>query len=529
MNKTAKLCCLVLTLCIITPMGIGFMMPSSANQEIQYVAGNPADITKDIRNSTSDYYGDYYGDSNNSMWGVIQGLSNVTYLVTTSTPTSTPVVDSDSQTGNFHNDDQDTSMSTSDADFIEYAYSMTYSSLLAGALVLTITTTVDGQTTTEQEYGIYTAYWLKASGKLVIDGSTIVLSDHPNSTYAVSSTDAANTTYTIYSQSTSEYADISGGISLANGTTTYWRNGYSNEEVVFNAIMQPNCSFSIGSYVLERSASGIVSITYSPPMPPSTTEILGNYSNIAVKFNEDGVTIYGLTAADLNTNPMPRVVTSKNMSDWPVTIPFTAMNITSTATEDLLQLYCWSAAIKVGSYESTVNKSLDMSGFWPDMKGYTLRFTNGSTIGNDAQLTIAGYTLDLYPKQGTVVYDGVSYPITGLIITVVNDGQKFYAYLNSSDISSELDQAQWTKVDLNGHWGSIGLATAKMESRTADSFNWLAGSFNLSIEEYAGIGLLTCALTFILTAFIGRRSGEKVFWLLVTSGCVGAVYLVLFL
>lgn len=528
-TKTGKLCCLILTLSIIIPMGVGFIMPSSVSQETNYTPGESSNITNDIRNATSDYYSDYFGDNNNSLWGLYPGLSNVKYLIVGETPTSTPIITADTNTGYFDDADQNTSMSTANADFDKYAYGMEYTGgITPGALIYTHTYTEDGQTVIDQEYGVYSAWWLRTQGKLIVDGEEIEIK--ASDTYAVSSSDLANTNFTIFEQDSSLYADITGGINLANGVSSYWYNGYQNSEVVFNMIIQPTCSVTIGNCIIERSLSGLVSMTYN--LTAETIE-LGNYSNISLKINEEGITLSGLSAADLNVNPASRTITSILKEDWHWYTPFTRVLISSTNTvsgdNDLLQLYCYSAAIKVGSYASTVDKQLDMGGYWAGMKGYTIRFSNGTTIGLDASLTVAGYTFDLYPKTATIVYNGVSYNLTGTTITIVNDGVKFYGYLNSMNITEVLDQSQWTEVDLNGHWGSIGLSAARMVASNSDQFNWIAGTFNISVQEFAGIGLLTSALMFVAAAFIGRRSGMKVFWLMVTSGCIAAVYLVLFL
>lgn len=532
-TKTGKLCCLIITLCIIVPMGVGFVMPSSVSQETTYSPGEASNLTNDIRNATSNYYSDYYGDMNNAGWGILyQGLWDGMKPIKVGMEPETSVnnVKSTVYPAGFPEPTpytpSITTKHTPEGLATNIYYSMVYTGSNATKLSLQkYVNNAVAETTT----GITTAVYVGAENKLVLDGVELQ-PDYSDATtyYKVITVSTADTIFTKYTKQPQNFVVITEGFNIEEGESTYWRNGYENSEAVFNMIMLPNCSFEIGGVTVSRSATGLLSATFG-----GETVNVGNYANAAISFAEDGITIMGLSAGELYENPYNRAVQTIYKENWAVTVPFKTISLSGINTEngdtDLLQLYCYSAAIKIGSYSSTVDKQLDISGYWAGMKGYTIRFSNGTTIGLDASLTVAGYTFDLYPKTATIVYNGVSYNLTGATITIVNDGVKFFGYLNSVNITEDLNQAAWTEIDFDGHWGSIGLSAAKMVASNSDQFNWLAGTFNLSIQEFAGIGLLTAALSFVAAAFIGRRSGMKVFWLMVTSGCVAAVYLVLFL
>lgn len=534
MSNTAKLCAMVITLCIITPLGIGFIMPSSVTQETTYTPDQSSNITNDIRNAESNYYADYYGEMNNAGWGILyHGLWDGMKAIQTGMEPVTSVhnVKSTVYPSGFP---EPTPYSpfiktrvTPEGLSANLYYSMEYTG--TGATKLSLEKYVNGSVA-ETTTGITWAVYVGADNKLILDGVELQPDYSDDTTYYKVITDnISDTIFTKYTKQPQNYVVVTEGFNVIEGESTYWRNGYENSEAVFNMIIEPNCSFSIGGVNVNRSASGLLTVEYN-----GDSRSIGNYANFSMVFNEEGVIVMGLSAGDLAANPYARAVYTLELFDWqPLQIPFEKISLTGTNTEngddDLLRIYCYSSAIKAGSYASTVDKSLDMSGYWEGMKGYTFRFSNGTTIGLDAALTVAGFTFDLYPKTATIVYNGISYNLTGTTITIVNDGVKFYGYLNSVDISEELDQSSWTDVELSGHWGSIGMSAARMIGNNSDQFNWLAGSFNMSVKEFAGIGLLTSALAFVGAAFIGKRSGMKVFWLLVTTGCVSAVYLVLFL
>lgn len=531
MSKTAKLCAMVITLCIVVPLGIGFMMPVSSTQETTYHEGEIRNITSEIRNATDNYYGAYYGDNNNAGWGLyynfwdgitpvqhgMDPVTSVTYRVHSDYPQGFPEPTPYSPFIKTKHSPEGLGNAN---------YSMIYNG--TGTTKLSLEKYVDNvlaETTT----GYTSAAYLQQSSILYLDDVKMQLDYNDTHTYyKVITESTADTTFTKYSNQPQNYVVVTSGFYLDEGAMTYWQNSFDNEEAIFNMIIKPGCIFDIGGVTVSRSIEGVLSMTKD-----GDTRDVGNYENAAIIFNDDGVTMLGLSAADLATNPNTRILQSVTVQDWAVSAPFERLQLVGTNTESgatkLLTLYCYSANIKVGTYSSTIDMDLNVSGYWAGMKGYTIRFTNGTTIGNDATLTVAGFKLDLYPRTATIVYNGVAYALTGATITIVNDGVRFYGYLNNANISDDLDQAEWTEIELGGHWGSIGMDAAQMMASNSDNYIWKAGLFNLDVHQFAGIGLATAALAFVGAAMIGRRSGEKVFWLLVCTGCVGAVYLVLFL
>jgi len=532
MTRTPRLCILIIVICIITPIGIGFMMPQTISQDREYNTGTVSTISSDIRNVENDYYGEYTGDLNNSQWGINPGLyEGITYIEQSTSPNSTPAIRSidDTANGGFR-------IGTTIYDHIEtnvypyvtwtrYAYSMNYFG--TGATKLSLIYSEGG--VTHYYVGYTTAIYLPSLNKLILDSTELELNREIQ--YTVSTSSVANTQYHHYIKSVDNYNVITSGVNINEGESTYWQNGYTNYAITVNAAMSPGASFKMGEFTFSRGSDGFLTVTRTVPGETQSME-MGSFNQISILIDEDGLTVSGLSSAAISDNPNNRVIVKQQ---WPYDYSlgaFDKLQFQGINTEDgdtgLLTIYVYSTMIMVGKYEATENFTIEMKNYYStNMEGYAIRFFNASTVSEDAHLQIAGHDFLLY-SGGKIVYDGIEYSLTGSTFTVVNDGVNFFAYLNGVSIDG-LDQSIWSQVQLLGNWGSIGVSIAPMTSSVSDRYEWTAGLFTLSEKEFAGIGLLAAVASFVLAALIGRRSGEKIFWLLITAGCCGTVYLALLL
>ena len=526
MLNTTRLCVIIIIACIITPIGVGFMMPSSVTQEKEYITGDAATITNDIRNTQNDYFGEYKGDLNNSGWGLYIGLNDyIDYAVYSMMKTSTPKINAydDTSHGGFrvgatYKANIQTNVSPY-VDWVGYAYYMIYNGSDAAKLTLSYT---DGTTITQT--GISEAIYFPSNNLLVLDGTEMDL--NPEIQYTVSTPAAADTEYHRYVKMVDYFNDITAGANIEEGQTTYWQNGYLNNEIIINAQLEPTASFRFGDFTVSRASNGFITVSRSI-IGGSQSVSIGSFNQICLDLATDGLTIYGLSEAEISANPLTRITTE---TVWPYSYsmqPFERLAFTGINTEDdgeaLLNLYIYSAYIKVGTYQATANKDIDMKNYYGNsMIGYSVRFYNASTVRSGAYLEVAGEKFDIY-SGGKIVYKGLEYNLTGTIFSIVKDGLNFYAYINGEVIDGA-DQSQWTSVDLKGNWGSIGMSIAPMTASSYDQYNWTAGLFSINEKQFAGIGLAVAALSFAGCAFIGKRSGEKVFWLLIVSGCCAAFY-----
>lgn len=523
-TKTQKQCLLVITISIIAPMLAGFFLPQSTTTETAYETGQISTITNDLRNSETDYYGNYSGEMNNSQWGSYPGFNdNVHFIETTNQPNSTPLSSVTTETGGFTIDINGApaavdSIDTDESYFTDYCYQMIYTGSDSNKLSVA-----------DYRYGVpvyssgheSVAYYPSA-GKFYVDGE-----EQPSEyrRFVALSNSPSDTNYITHKHSTTEYAVLSSGVNVNQGMTATWQNGYVNSSVQIVASLEKTASFMLENITFLRDSSGLVTVS-----DLSGTARIGNYPQILISISEDnGITVSGLAAASLSTDPSSRIITTKTLSAFSISIPFSTLSVTSINTvsndQDLLALYVCQAAVKMGSYKSTNDVTVKMADYYPELKGFSIRFNNGSTVGSNAKLTVCGHVFDVY-SNGSVVYDGIEYNLTGTIISVVNNGVDFWAYINGVAIK-DASQDSWSIVELSGNWGAIGVSIAEMQANSYDHFDWTAGMFALNQKEFAAIGLLAASLMFVIAAFIGRRSGEKMFWLLITSGCCAAVYLVL--
>lgn len=511
--NTSRLCVIILMACIVTPIGVGFMVPQGTEQVREYNTGDTSNISNTIRNNQADYSSDYTGELNNSLWGNIPGYSSGDVIWTgTENSTSAPFV-SLSENTTWSYDYIDTSMPY----FSSYGYRMDADT----GTSLTMLSTAPGGTVTAKS--ISSAVYIPAANLMVIDGDNVFI--QAGYSYKVTTSDPSTVTYSMY-QKTNTFKDLSSGVIIIGRNDTKWQNGYNNYNVVFNLNLRLNGAITIAGIEISRSAEGVVSASYDNGDNTTTSVQIGNYDYVTMEIDhDDGVTFYGLSDGALSDSPWNRIINTvaigdhDNITSWPVT--------SITLSSAYAKAYVSSAEIVVGKYSATIDKSLSMSDYYPNMEGYALRFTNGSTVSSGAELVISGVTFPIY-SGGIIVYKGVQYTLSGMIITVVNDGYNFYLNLNSMPIEGA-DQSKWDQISFNGNWGSIGVSISEVSGSVSDVFVWSSGLYGLTMESFAAIGLAVAVGSFILCALIGRRSGEKVFWLLITSGCCAAVYLVMLL
>lgn len=531
MMSTKRLCILIIVVCLITPLGVGFMLPQSTEKVITYETGNTASITSDIRNNTEDYTVDYYGETNNSLWEM-GGINSVARWDVTDNANSTPFYDYEAETG----------VSLWDYDYIDtsmaYFSGAGYVMSRGTAYDLTVTITLpDGSVTTASASR---AYYIPATNFVhyrdgSVNGIYVYLGD--GTKCKITTNDVSHTIYGLYKNSTTQWKDLQQGVTFNNlYYSTNWYNGYKNYGLVMNLIMEPGSQIELslqGVLTLSRTAEGMT--TYS--ITGGTTQNLGNYRYIAVQIDTEGATIYGLSEGRISDSPWDRIITSKHV-DWTpeyypdYTWPFMTMEVILRDTLDsdnnpTVRAYVYSATTVVGKYTVTIDKTIDMNNYYVDMDGFAMRFTNGTTVKAGAELVVCGVSLPV-TDGGTITYGGIKHAITGMIITIVNDGNNQYANLNNIRIEGA-DPATWSSVTLQGNWGSIGVSISELSGHITDVFHWESGLFALSLQAYAGIGLAAAVGSFVLCAMIGRRSGEKVFWLMVVSGCCAAFYAVLLL
>ena len=521
--NTKRLCILIIVICIITPLGVGFMLPQSTEKVTEYNTGVTSIISSSIRNNVSDYTTEYYGDYNNSLWGTMPGISGYVYWDTTNNKNSTPVIVSNTGYPGLLKWDYNY-IDSSMAYFSGPGYGMSYGSQDGSTRITVKLTAADGTSTIRT--GVGSATYIPAAKAVKIDGDLLYI--EAKGSCKITTADQTKTTYILYQNSSNTWKDTSAGIGLIEGYgSTYWQNGYSNYAVVSTISMDPESSFTYAGVTIDRSSYGLVTAAYG-----TTTLQIGNYNQIMIELNEDGMTIHGLSAGEISSNPYPRVVNTRVLEEdlglqWPIqSIEVTPIDTQTAGYDFKCRIYVYSAEVVVGQYESTIDKTINMEDYYPNMDGFAMRFSNGSTVSEGAKLVIAGVTIPI-KRGGIITYDNIDYSLTGMIISIVNDDNGTQ-YVTLNDIKlTDIDMADWNLVDLQGDWGSIGVSISEVTGSVRDVFHWESGLFALSMQTYAGIGLAAAAGSFVLCAMMGRRSGEKVFWLMVVSGCCAAFYAVL--
>ena len=571
MVSAKALAAIGLTLIIIVPIGMGYILSIEEEESLSWQTTTESRITELLQNNITPYYGSYKGTSNNSALFDGGAIVAPSYITTTSTYTSLPI------------------------------YTTTYESYNVDTVSSTISGTIDSSTIDASYVGVHLQnVQFSGPGEIVAGLNYYNIPEYaPSISVSIDAVktsastwhveyDSSGTTYTYDNVSSWYFSGIGAGSSVTYDrmvTIPYdgaysayfpsatvqvndsWYYGAITLAVVGNTVTVDGVSTTYDSEptVKVRSDSDfsiqktVTTGTYADPadgwtLPASNTV----YSWLNNQVN-DSVTLYALIpeGQDLILNSD---LTVSNVSgtiyvqydDAPVALgSYSRVMIVASDTAYIVGgLGAWPS---MGT-AATVYNSLDFVRDVPDFRmldleisdtSVALRVDNANVVAGTFPTTLdltfnlngvfPGASIDIYFNSVGIYGDyltfaGVNYPVNPDNGSITVNGQAvrvlkshFSAWYIDDHYSVRINGVEIAQTvalpDLvfGGEW-VISAIAYKLEEVPQTVMVWEAGKFALDKESFGAVAMLVCLACLIVLGMTGGRSMSKMGLLLLVCG-----------
>ena len=531
--KDAKVCAVIIMLCVIAPIIVGYVMPSEEVQRTGYETGYVNDISDALANDTSPVTSQYTGYLNNTYQLDDSGRIVYRPVDYTTSPNQYPYMSLITTgaavewggTGNI-----DLANPLGDGTTFKNGYYMTYSGTNGDRF------TVNGEeydgilyaTETKETWG-----YIESTGELVnlsqssSNGEAIM----PSVTYPSGFFVAAGYMHTGIS-STPRYVDITQGNYIESGDV--WLNGYANSVVEFTIKPEAGTTsitmdFGSDSYTLTKDSSGVWQVSDG-----TETKALGSsstYEYLYIRYDtaQSTMTVGGLAGYSSFTQAyLPNVVNYVQFeaADMEMfrTVGFSG---TTTSSNGLMSYWCQSAYIQTGTTDAISNVVITPDDWYPNGQ-WILEIYDSVVDGSSITITTQSGSQRFVVENGQIETNEV----WGLPETIAVD--QFYIMSVPDSETGELRtilcgvdlDERVTAVTLGGKWVA-SVTMTEVDSFTYEEYLWNLGSFGIGTDDYCLVGVGTALMSFIAVALAGRRSGTKMTLALITSAACGLVYLIM--
>lgn len=296
-----------------------------------------------------------------------------------------------------------------------------------------------------------------------------------------------------------------------------WANGQYNRSVEFMVsmndgdlvIIQPWNSDAEVLLIAYTDGETRIRVGVDTSVP---AEILGNYPNLRVVVRSDGIDVFGIPewppmftpATDINSFSYDH----EDVGDFP-RVRFIVTGETRFRVD--------SATIVAGTFPVADDFSLDLGEYWPG-DSWAIRMPNIGIYGDS--LTFGGNVYDVENGRITLM-NGTDLSLLDVTLSgTFTEGIWTYSINNVEQSTS----TELLPVIFGGVW-SATVTGYKMEQITETALEWIPGEFVLDDSGFILAALAGVALAFVGLALYGRRSGGKVFWLLVICGAVAFIFI----
>lgn len=557
MNNTARLGFVVVLLCVIAPICVGYMMPSDETEETGYETDTTTDMTAALQNANRAVLSAPYSDYSNNLWtpsfdtGPFSSSNSFGSNLTTSPNQHPKLTKASSGEITVEKD----SVFVPSTHKVEGAYVMTYKALIE-----------EGGSTAYFHYNRYKDVGFNSIYYFPDNGSIYLLADGSNFvSYSGGEITVGGTVvqYNVFQQQTNPngkpyYVDISKGIYPFDGTKDIWTNLKNNWsiDVIFKSA---SYSFEYGYTDYVYDSSGLLDwdeshfsqshhITKTLGLEYSISidgQRLGNYDYIWFHYDvSTGASFSGLSGMTSISDPnyANKAVNTITFSDdlgKPISYMRFGADSDGSDPEYLDSVYIPSVQYIAYYSPSIKDNTLDTTKLLGD-KTAMVRISDLAYVGDS--ITIKGYfdtsggglqgsqTYPIDRSDNTITVDGQKIPLRDMIISSVPiDGSPGIS-INGVPLRlhepSAITGTLGFSVTFDGDW-DVDVSLSEMKEYTYESYDWTAGTFNIDWNSYCMIGLIVSILAFLGAGLAGRRSGSKVGALLLVSGICGITYLVL--
>lgn len=384
-------------------------------------------------------------------------------------------------------------------DYTTISIASDYSLVYAGAAAVKIThsdSTVEYFTQTSEEYSTF-AFNSPRFFHISTNGDNLLYQDVTSVAIAAV---RPTLTYTEVVQ-TSDYAVTSEGWQLP-ASSVMWYNNFLNEAVRMMVKLDNGESLSItvpgsGTAVTLSKSLGTISVNGSS---------LGAYTSMMVEIGMKETTVYGISSWP-GMGQYPSTLNTITVAySSPLTEPFEEIQLTKTNNPDIrIDL----ASVAMGSFPSTKDYTLNMSGLFPN-KSYTAKLNSIGIYGDTLTVGTHAYTV----TNGRISIDGETVALKGTTISSRWNGSSYDLYVASHKIGTSSAPAS---ITFGGEW-SLTVTAQILKQVTGEKAEWAPGSFAFDEDSFKGVIVLAAALTFIGVGMYGARSGVKIGLLLMICG-----------
>lgn len=331
----------------------------------------------------------------------------------------------------------------------------------------------------------------------------------------------ASSTYT-YTAPTGQYADPAYGWTLPTpgaGATmdAFWMNGQVNKSVRILATVEAGESVTLAA-VNNNVYSNWVQITTGSNNIYVNGTNLGAYRNICIDVGTDKTVVSGIVSwPTMGTDP--QLINSVTVDYTGDIGQFAEINISAIGP---VNFRVDRAEILAGTFPDTLNKTLDLSGYWPN-RNFAISPTSIGIYGDYIQFGGETFTVD----GNKITVDGQTVNLLKAVFTTIlnTSTNEYENTINNITVSSTASPAT---IKFGGEW-SLTIAAYTLESVTGTNLEWQPGvfSFDAMDNDFAIAGLLASIVAFVAVGMYGRRSGAKIGLLMLICGSSALIFLML--
>lgn len=528
-----KLCGLVVLLCVICPILVGYAWPVGADNDIAYETGDPSDITADSINAKLPVYVPYNDPYNNNQ-NVFDDFfySNEPVAITLNEGpiwVSTPELRGQTVTTDSYGFYTINNVSTW----------QNWGSAVSVIFPLDIWDEIDiddGGSVAEMVvyYPATDKMFFKHLGSeefQPVESHKLIFSGSSNAT--------VNLQFIVYYQE-GYYADLTEGMKVPWYTSS-WFNGYLNKgaNILFSTI---DNNSQIDLFVIDPDqlsppthdthirisvSSGVIRMNVYDNGTLYYSQELGSISVydkvlLTIDYDTASIALSGLRGLTSFIGDYSAAIRQTIIADWENPVIFRSFTIDRYSGSN--------AAWYVADTLSGVAETDGSHNYSMDLRQYTasgscqLNIRSVLQHGDSMTFVINGNTITGNIQKGILSITGstglIEVPVNNLLIGLI--GNAFY--INGQELAqySTITEA---KIYFNGDW-KMSLYYYPMTEISVKTYSWLPGGFGLDISGFCSVGLITSFGSALGLGLYGRRSGMRIGLVTLTALFCAAAYLI---
>lgn len=535
--NNGKLVGLVVLLCVICPILVGFVWPVDSTSETAWETGDPKDITNDAINAKLPVYVPYNDPFVNNM-NVFDANGDYDITPVSSTDNPGPIWVPDSYPG------YESVLLDSDGKYVinDIATWKQWGNNTVAVEIKFNTAWMDYMKMDDGKNAEFLIYYPKTDKmyyKQFNQENFTPVEGHKVTFKGINGLQGTNQDVYYDYYHVSGYADLSQGLKVPS--YAYWFNGYENKaiNIIFNTVNSNLTEFinitGANGFDTTNIAiwinSGIINMAlyYNYSSTPYYSASLGSYDLydkvlLTVDYDSSTIALSGLRNMSSFLDDYTAAIRETIKADWQHPVIFRSFSIDHQSGNN--------AAWYVANTLSALAETDGSSNFEMNLRDYT---ANGSCQLNIRNITQhsdkISFTINSTYKLGNIANGNVS--ITGadgeLITVPVNNmligliGNK--VYLNGYVL---FEATNITKLQINFYddW-KMTLIYYPVNETSVPGFAWLPGGFGLDLAGFCSVGMITSFGSALGLGVYGRRSGARVALVSLSAILCGATYLVL--